>query len=36
MRADFATDPQVGLYFTGESGIVEGSVGPIKVWVGCP
>lgn len=35
--ASFGSDPQVGLYFTGNPGVAdsfaEGSVGPIRVWV---
>jgi hypothetical protein len=34
----FSADPNVGLYFTGNSGVkdafVEGFVGPLRVWVG--
>jgi hypothetical protein len=34
----FSADPNVGLYFTGNSGVpnafVEGFVGPVRVWVG--
>lgn len=36
----FSADPNVGLYFTGNSGVAnafaEGFVGPVRVWVGDP
>jgi hypothetical protein len=39
-RADFSQDPQVALYFVSERSIpdpfVEGSVGPVRVWVEQP
>lgn len=38
--AGFSADPNVGLYFTGNSGVpgafAEGFVGPVRVWVGPP